>query len=736
MKDFWRFFIHFFPVQLLLLHLRRSWLLLGFWFLLFAMVGGFLFEPIGIPYLFKTPEYLGDVNFLSFFIVGVVLGFFVMAFHITSYVLYSAQYTFLATTSRPLYRFSVNNSIIPTIFYGYYAYFIAVGLAEEGFTAFQILLNEIGLFLGSIVSIFISFTYFFSTIRRPRDKDESRVPLPVKLFIRKDKTLKEQTGNENVFTYMHNYYKIRRVRPSGHYDDQERLRTLQQHHTNAAIYFIVLLVLLILLGIFSDNRFVMIPAGASLVLIGTTYLMIFGALFSWLKAWTVSILLMAVIVLNIMSGMPQFTRQNKLVGLDYTGEPIPYSYEAIAAITTDSILDDDRKQMIKALEGWKARQSSPKPKLVIFNSSGGGLRSTLFTFGCMQYLDSITHGGFHSQVFMINGSSGGMIGAAYYRELHLHRQRGERIGINGKPYYNKLGADILNAVGFTMAVNDLFFPLKHVTKSGQTYSLNRGIAWDRRFNQNTDFLLEKPVNYYANLEQNGNIPLLVLSPTIINRGQRLLISPMGLSFLSRHNLNYQTRVTDLYDGVEFNRYFASKHADSISFVSALRMSSTFPYITPMVAMPTEPKMEIIDAGARDNDGLLLTIRFLHNFKDWIYENTSGVLLVQALASRPVEEEIKPNPYNTRLENLFKPLGSMVSSFMSLQGFARAEMLGYAEDWVDFPLDVVQLDLLQNTDKVSMSWHLTAREKKQIYQTIRSERLAPHFITIEVMASEE
>lgn len=735
MKQFFRFLIHFFPVQLLLLHIRRSWLLLAFWFLLFGMVGGMIFKTIGIPYLFSAPEYLGDVNFLSFFIVGIVLGFFVMAFHITSYIFYSYRYTFLATTSRPLYRFSVNNSIIPIIFYLFYAYYIAVGLIEEGFTGLQIFLNESGLFMGSIVSISLSFTYFFSTIRKPKSAEDTKVPLPVKLLIKKDKNLEEQPRDENVFTYMRNYYKISRVRPSGHYDDEERLLTLQQHHTNAAIYFIVLLALLILLGVFSDNRFVMIPAGASLILIGTTYLMIFGALFSWLKTWTITFLVVGGLVLNFLSGIPRFSRENKLVGLDYTGDPVPYSYDEIASITTDSVLSYDHAQMIKTLEGWKARQKSAKPKLVIFNSSGGGLRSTLFTFGCMQYLDSLTGGEFHQQVFMINGSSGGMIGAAYYRELHLHRDRGEQLGINGKPYYTKLGADIINAVGFTMAVNDMFFPLKSIKKSGQKYTLNRGISWDKRFNQNTDFILDKPVNYYAHLEQGGQIPLMVLSPTIINRGQRLLISPLGLSFLSRHKLNFQTRVTDLYDGVEFNRYFADKQADSISFVSALRMSSTFPYITPMVAMPTEPKMEIIDAGARDNDGLLLTIRFLHNFKDWIYENTSGVILVQALASRPVEVEIKPNPFNTRLENLLKPLGGIVSNFGTLQGFARAEILSYAEDWVDFPLDVVKLDLLQDMDDVSLSWHLTAREKAYIYQTIRSDRLVPRFEDIEEITNE-
>jgi hypothetical protein len=72
---------------------------------------------------------------------------------------------------------------------------------------------------------------------------------------------------------------------------------------------------------------------------------------------------------------------------------------------------------------------------------------------------------------------------------------------------------------------------------------------------------------------------------------------------------------------------------------------------------------------------------------------------------------------------------MVQSFGTLQGFARAEMLTYAGDWMNFPLKVIQLDLLQHSDEVSLSWHLTEREKMFIYQTIRGERLAPKFDAI-------
>lgn len=723
MKKIWQLIIRFFPIQLLFLHFRRSILLMAFWLVLFGMAGGWLFKSIGIPYLFEMPEYLGEVSFLSYLIMGVILGFFVMAYHIATYVFYSYRYTFLATLTKPLYRFSINNSVIPIVFYAFYIWVIAAALHREGFGLGKVLLFESALVFGSILSIMFSFTYFFTTLRKPTGETvDIKFPKPFRMIIHKDKKLEDPIEDDTVSTYLRNFISIRIARYSGHYNDKERLRTLQQHHVHAAIFFLAILGLLVVLSLFSSNPIFMIPAGASIVLILTMYLMIFGAIYSWLKTWTISLLIFLTVLLNYFSGIPGFQGITKAGGLDYESPPLPYSYEALDAISTDSILAFDVAAMTQTLTNWKARQASAKPKLVILNSSGGGMRSSLFTMATLQYLDSITAGAFQKNVFLITGSSGGMIGASYYRELSLQRNRGLTFGINNKSYFDILGTDILNSVGFSLALNDLFIPLSTYKKGGYKYRVNRGTAWDLRFNDNTDFILEKPFIAYRALEQSAQIPLIVLAPSIINNGQRLVISPMGLSFLTRHKNKYQARSTDLYDGVEYARFFKDRQGDSLSFVTALRLSATFPYITPMVSLPSEPKLEAVDAGARDNDGLLLTVRFLHIFKDWIAENTSGVVIVQVLAARPLLAEIKANPYGTTLEGLVKPVGAMVNSFGTLQGFTRAEILSYASEWVDFPMDLVQFDLLTKGTEISLSWHLTEREKQNIYNAVRSERL--------------
>ena len=63
-------------------------------------------------------------------------------------------------------------------------------------------------------------------------------------------------------------------------------------------------------------------------------------------------------------------------------------------------------------------------------------------------------------------------------------------------------------------------------------------------------------------------------------------------------------------------------------LTALRMNATFPYVLPNVWLPSEPVIDVMDAGLRDNYGPETVVRFVQVFEDWIKENTSGVVLIQ------------------------------------------------------------------------------------------------------------
>src|SRR5579875_3593948 len=101
------------PVQLLFLHFRKYQILLVFWFILFSTVNGSFMKSFGADALFLAPEYLGSVSPLSAALLGVAIGVFFMCWNITTFILFSRHFTFLAATTNPFLKYCINNSVIP-----------------------------------------------------------------------------------------------------------------------------------------------------------------------------------------------------------------------------------------------------------------------------------------------------------------------------------------------------------------------------------------------------------------------------------------------------------------------------------------------------------------------------------------------------------------------------------------------------------------------------------------------
>ena len=106
-----------FPVQLLLLHLKKNLALVLVYVLLLGVILEQFGVVLGIPFLFLDPEYLHQVSWLSFALMGVGFAILTMAFHMTTYMMDGRQFRFLAVIPKPFIHFCINNSIIPFVFY-------------------------------------------------------------------------------------------------------------------------------------------------------------------------------------------------------------------------------------------------------------------------------------------------------------------------------------------------------------------------------------------------------------------------------------------------------------------------------------------------------------------------------------------------------------------------------------------------------------------------------------------
>lgn len=698
-----------------------------FWIVLFGIVSESLFVKYGIPYLFLAPEYLNEVSFWSYFIMGFSIGGFVMAFNITGYVINSSKFPFIATLKYPFLKYCINNSLLPLLFILYFSYKIATFLhTKELYSTSEIIFFIIGLLGGYTIFVIFSLSYFFSTNKNifkilgiKEDDDNNNV----NSLLLKEKgwfSFFKKNKKWHVEYYLHNPFKTRTARDISHYDAQMLKSIFTQNKINASIFEITVFLTLIGLGFLGEYPFFIIPAGASVFLFFTTILILFSALHTWLKGWTRFVFLILFVIINLLSKYQAFSYSNLAYGIDYSKTKPSYTKNSINSLKNNiNNYNSDFNNEIEILNNWKRKQVS-KPKLIYINTSGGGSRASLWTFYTLQQIDSIYNNKIFNQTHLITGSSGGMIGAAYYRELQLLNNKKKLTHeLFSKEYTDNMAKDLLNPIAFYMATNDFFIRTKTFKYNNIKYTKDRGYAFENQLALNTNNVFNKKLSDYKIPEQNAEIPIMIFSPTIINDGRRLLISSQTISYLSNNNPSNNTFSQPLTENVEFQRFFKNQGAKDLKFSSAIRMSATFPYIMPSVSLPTEPQINVLDAGMRDNFGALTTFKHIHTFRKWINDNTSGIIII-TIRDKPKENTIRNNPLKSILESITSPIGSLYGNLFQIQDYNIDDMLQYLSEDLSHPIDVIDFELESNTNQISLSWHLTSKEKDKVINSMKSK----------------
>ncbi len=729
---FRRFFYSFY-FRLLLLDFKKNQMLLVFWLLFFGIITNSVAPRYGAAYLFWGPEYFDKINFYSYFITGFACGGFIMAYNIASYIKNGFRFPFLATLRNPFMKYCLNNFIIPLTFSILYCLKIFFFLKSEGmFSTIHILWFILAFILGNLFFLFIAFTYFFRTNTDITKLYGIQINEPI---TNKGLPTKAHSGERNphlikesrdwyVETYMSGIFKRRLVRSVRHYKKEMLKAVLKQNHKAAFVFQILSIVSLIVLGLFSKFSIVEIPASASFFLLFTMFIMLFSSFYSWFRGWSTILFILFLVAFNFLHKIEFLQIENKAYGLDYTMPKAEYSYDNFKIIDKQySNLNKDMDATLLTLNKWKAKNTSAteptkKPKLVFINVSGGGLRSSLWVLSSLQYVDSLSEGKLLSQTQLITGSSGGMIGAAYLRELYLQKQQNKIKSYYSLEYQTNISKDILNPIAFKIATSEWLFPLKSFEVDGHRYSEDRGSAFEQKLEENTHNIFDKRLKDYEQPEANSQIPMMVFSPSIVNDGRKLLISPQGISYLTLNAKTDKTQFNKLFDYVEYSRFFKEQGAKNTLFTSVLRMSATFPYISPIVSLPSEPRIEIMDAGLRDNYGLETTLRFIKTFNDWIAENTSGIVIIQ-LRDRHKNIPIDENPSQTLGQALTRPMGSFYGHLFEVQDYNQNQQIQMADLWCKSQIDIIDLQLRNEAnDRISLSWHLTNKEKKKVLASLQ------------------
>lgn len=747
LRQFWNHpkvqqMVYFFPLQLFLLHIKRNQVLILFWLMLAMFVTGQAGKTYGVQFLFLDPEYMGRVDFWSFLILGFAMGGFIMAFHIASYTLNATKFPFLATLSRPFFKYSFNNSLIPTLFAGLYLYCIITFQLDNELVVLdkqvevrKRLMWEVGGFIGGILLFMIpGYMYFIALSRdifrvfgisdtggiiNTRGRTTIRKLLGNNLKWRSIRNNPENEHHWKVSTYLKSPISIGLARDTDHYEPEMLKKVFRQNHMIAAVFEIVVLLTVLLVGAYRETPELSIPAGAVIFLALTAVLLAASAAHTLLSGWTTVAFIVGAVLVQFLVTNDVLHYQNHAYGLNYDGKRAVYHLDSLKHFDQNfRLYEQDVAHHTSILNRWKAKNAAhrwDKPKMVVVCVTGGGVRSSMWAFRAMQVADSLAGGKLMNRTHLITGASGGMLGMAHLRELYLRAQADTSIHFYDAAHAAKAGADVLNPIGVSIAVNDWFIRFQKFRDGEYIYTKDRGYALERQLIINSDSIYDKRLRDYYQPEYDAKIPLMVLAPSIINDGRTLFIASQPVSHLT---FNHPTVIKgqSLQTGVEFRRFFKEQDADNLWFTSALRMNASFPYICPAVTLPSNPEIEVMDAGFRDTYGPTIALKHLYAMRTWIEKNTSGVVLIQ-IRDMPKLSPVGPNPPRSLLNMLLNPLGHIYSNLFSMQDYNNDDLVVYAQQWLNTDLEVIDLELMHSTtENISMSWHLTSREKQQVMRS--------------------
>ena len=717
--------IYFFlPVQLLLLHFRKYRLLLVFWLLLYFTITGNLASHYGAYSLFLAPEYLGYTNFTGMYLLGGALCVFMMTWHITTFIAHSKRMPYMGATRQAFIIYSINNSIVPVVFLIFYSTIsVRFMLYEENYPVGRVLLLQSGLYLGLTSITFLSFAYFFSVSRDSFKSVVSKITNPSRIrdIVPYD-SLDLELDIIPARSFISGKLRIERSTDLEPYHPRVLGMVLRRHHRNVIFGTFICYVLLVLLGSFKEQPLLRVPAVCGFLLLFSIVMGLVAAVKYFLKSWDAIGWVFIILTLSFLVERKIVDIRSVAYGLDYERQDtVPvYNYSNLKEIFTRERYENDKSQEEDRLTAWRARNSTSdtdRPPIVVVNVSGGGSRSAYWTFRALQYADSLSGGQLFKHTVMITGASGGMIGATLWRNLHDENLKGTIQNPYLSRYQDDVGKDLLNSIIFSLASVDLITPFNKVKMGGFSYSKDRGYAMEEELINNSEGLLGNTVASRGAREKAGIIPQTIFSGTVVNDGRKLLMTAQPAAYLTQPEFSLKDANPQI-DAVDFMTFFKSRHAENLRFATAIRMNATFPFILPVVKLPGDPAMNVMDAGLRDNFGSEVTGRYLFAMRKWIEQYAGEVIQLEVRDTRenfvgtPVDE-------SSLMGMLSDPIFSIQNRWEAFQSFNRSYMKDFEPDFLKGHLHILTMRYYprQNNKNAELNFHLTQNEKEDLYKSI-------------------
>jgi hypothetical protein len=248
---------------------------------------------------------------------------------------------------------------------------------------------------------------------------------------------------------------------------------------------------------------------------------------------------------------------------------------------------------------------------------------------------------------------------------------------------------------------------------------DRGYAFEEKLNRNTRKFLDKKLGDYTADEKAANIPLIFFNSVVTRDSRKMIISTQPIRFMMQGYQDTTLMPSMDPDAIDFVSFFKNQDPYNLRLLTALRMNATFPIVLPNVWLPSNPVVDVMDAGLRDNYGQETSLRFMEAFDEWIKVNTSGVLLLQ-IKDRGAGGWEYPYLSDDISDHATKPFLLLQHNWFKMMEFFQNDMLSYySDDGKKIHKIIFQYASDKEENKAALSFHLTRREEKDIMSSIYS-----------------
>lgn len=412
-----------------------------------------------------------------------------------------------------------------------------------------------------------------------------------------------------------------------------------------------------------------VPAGFVIGIALSLAVSVYGAVRWWCAGFATTALFLAFLTWVLLAALPGY-RHTLRDFKDAYDDPKPITWGDRISAASARLLPPAH-----VLGRWKARvpSAAAQPRLIVVAVDGGGIRAATWAVSLLTALEEDVPE-FPHHLRVITGASGGMVGAAYYAASLMPPEPGKR------PGHRTRGGDLLDRPRMLADISsDSLEPAARKLLFGDLSPLpfrawaDRGYALEREWEKKTGVLEATFADLRAG-EDEGWRPSLVVAPVIVEDGRRLLISNLDLEPLTRPGHG------DSVSALEMRRMIPG--AEKLRLSSAVRMSASFPYVTPAVELPTIPLRRVVDAGYYDEHGVDLAMRFILHNEDALREAGVQVALIE-IPDQPVRPRTFPDPcppawWSRGLADLVTPPQGILSSKNAATAFRNDDLVAQSE----------------------------------------------------------